>query len=412
MGNFLDRAQRALPAIRAWFRPGGVNTGGPRGETGSASGLDDQTLSLRAVRAISHGETPAGLPEVLCRAFESAPLASTDDRFVGRVACLDVVQAALAQWRAGVPAMLAVTAPKGAGLTSLLARVPALLQPGEQIDSQAFTARIGHPEDVLATVAAWFQLEQPPASAHELIVQLRAAAPRVILIDDAHFLVNRLAGLEAVRVFGALLVSTQDRHLWVLGCRGHSFARLVYLHQADRFFTHRLELPYFTPDELAEILRLRLQSADLAVTDGEADAADAPTGLGAGRLGELHRRSGGKPDLAFACLLQASGAIGDGRRCLVARPPEVDVSALQELERPELLALAELIVHGSLSVTEHGAIFRVPSASSALSLSYLYNLGLLDRFGAEGDESAIHYAVAEPIWALVVKHLETANFLY
>jgi len=113
VGNFLDRAQRALPAIRAWFRAGGVNTGGPRGETGSASGLDDQTLSLRAIRAISHGETPAGLPEVLCRAFESASLASTDDRFVGRAACLDVVQAALAQWRAGIPAMLAVTAPPG-----------------------------------------------------------------------------------------------------------------------------------------------------------------------------------------------------------------------------------------------------------------------------------------------------------
>ena len=405
MVEFLNKAQRAALAVRTWFRSG-------QARPAPASVADEESTSLQAIRCISHGEGIAGLPEMLQSACESAPLSTTDARFVGRAESLGVVEAAIAQWRAGVPAMLVVTAPQGAGLTSLLARIPALLQPGEQIDSQAFTGRIGCPDEVLATVAAWFKLEPPPTSAHDLTVQLRAAAPRVILVDDGHYLVNRLAGLEPMRMFGSVLVSTQDRHLWVLGCRGHAFARLVYLHQADRFFTHHVELPYFASDELAEILRIRMKPVALQLSAGEAETADATAGLGEGRLRELYQRSGGKPDLAFACLLRASRQIVDTGYWQVARPPAVDVSVLQELERPELLALAELIVHGDLSVAEHGAIFRVPSASSALSLSYLYNMGLLDRFDAEHDESAIRYAVVKPIWALVVKYLETANYLY
>jgi len=410
--SFLDRAKRALPAIRNWFRPGGVKTNGPQGEPRSESGPDGQTLSLQIVRSISRGERVPGLPEGFYSAFDVAPLATLDERFVGRAESLGVIESAIAQWRTGGSAMLVVTAPQGAGLSSFLAKVPALLPAGEQFDSRAFAGRICHSEDVLATVASWFQLEQTPASAHALIIQLRAAAPRVILLDDAHYLVNRLAELEAVRVFGSILVATQDRHLWILGCRRHAFARLVYLHQADRFFSHLLELPYFSQDELAEVVRLRLQRAGLSLTDDEDASADVPAGLGAGRLRELHQCSGGKPDLAFAGLLRASRAVGGGSHAQMARPSAVDVSVLQKLERPELLALAELIAHGNLSVAEHGGIFRVPVASSALSLSYLYNLGLLDRIGEEDDESAVRYAVVKPISALVVKHLETANYLY
>ncbi len=412
MESFLDRAQRALSAIRNGFRPDGLKTNGSQGERGSVSGPDGHALSLQIVRAISGGERVPGLPEAFYSAFDAAPLATLDDRFVGRAESLGVIESAIAQWRTGGSAMLAVTAPQGAGISSFLARVPSLLPPGEPVDSRAFAARVCHSEDVLATVASWFDLEQTPASAHALIMQLRAAAPRVILVDDAHYLVNRLAELEAVRVFGSILVATQDRHLWILGCRRHAFARLVYLHQADRFFSHQLELSYFSQEELAEVVRLRLQRAGLSLTDDEDASADVPIGLGEGRLRELYQCSGGKPDLAFAGLLRASRAVGDGSHAQMARPSAVDVSVLQELERPELLALAELIVHGNLSVAEHGGIFRVPRASSALSLSYLHNLGLLDQFGDEGDESAIRYAVVKPIWALVVKHLETANYLY
>ncbi len=410
MGDLLNRAHRGLLAVRTLFRLRTANGSGD--EPGSATGPDKDVLSPRQARSISRGEQSAALPEDIRRAFDAAPLGSPDDRFVGRDEALAVLEAALEQWRAGVPTMLAITSPQGAGVTSLLAKIPELLQSDERVDLQVIAERVHAPEEVLAMVAGWFQLEQQPADAHELIALLHAATPRVILIDDGHYLVNRLAGLEAVRVFGALLVATQDRHLWVLGCRGHAFARLIYLHQADRFFTHRLELSYFTEDELAEVLRHRLQRVAAPITDGEAEAADASAGLGPARLRELHQRSGGKPDTAFACLLQACRLVEETGHWCIEPPLALEVSVLQKLERPELLALAELIAHGNLSVAEHGAIFRVPSEASALSLGYLHNLGLLERLGVQSDESAVRYAVVKPIWALVAKHLETANYLY
>ncbi len=412
MGSLLERTGRALQNLTDTMRARLSGSTGRRIERRSVPGPSEQALSLDKIRRLGCAAPALSLPPNLQQVLSTAPLAPNDPGFVGRTDALDTIGRVIEQWRAGVSTMLLITGPQGSGITSLMLRIRGLLNVGEKTQSQVLSTRLGRSDDVLRLIADWFQLEQRPDSAQDLIAQLRAAAPRVMLIDDGHYLVNRMAGLEATRVFGSILVATQDRHLWVLGCRHQAFARLVNLHHADRFFSHWIELGYFTPEELSEAFRLRFEQAGLTLADCEAAADIPPSGPGPTRLRELYQRSGGKLDAAFLSLLGACRLDETTGHWCIEPPQGMDVAVLQTLEHSELFTLAELIVHGGLSIEEHRALFRLPHEASALTLEYLFNLGLLDRIGESASGASIRYQVTKPIWALVVKYLETANYLY
>jgi hypothetical protein len=324
--------------------------------------------------------------------FAPEALPAGDARFVGRTGELETLGGIVERWRSGHAIMAAVTGPQGCGITSLLNQVPGLLAADTVYHSERLGERLRDSSAVLALVTQLFDLQTAPDSSAALIDQLNAAVPRVVILDNAHFLAFRVMGArDAARRLGAVMVATQPRHLWIMGCRRQAWLRMAYLHQVERFFTHVLELDYFSAEQLGELIAAR-QSAP---------AADAPPP----DLPRLHQLCRGKPDLGFLYLHCGTSTEAGSYRPL-------DVSILKRLEMDELFTLAELAVHGSLHSGEHSQIFRLSPQNSQLQLNQLCNQGLVERLGPDGASPEARYRITPILSALVSDHLYKSNYLY
>ena len=329
----------------------------------------------------------------LGRSFALDPLPVGDERFVARAGDLEALGTSIERWQRGHPVMVAVTGPQGCGITSFLNQVPSLLDANTVCHSEPLGERLRSSADVLAMMARLFNLQTVADSVAALIDELNAAAPRVLLLDNAHFLVFRVMGArDAARTLGAVMVATQRRHLWIMGCRRQAWRRMMYLHQVERFFTDVLELEYFSTEQLGDVIAAR-------------QAATPTEEVPDNKLQRLQQLCRGKPGLGFL-YLQCGEASESGD----IRP--LDLSVFKQLEMDDLFTLAELAVHGSLHLEEYCQIFRLSIENSQLRLQHLCNQGLVERLDPDGSNPAVRYRVTPVLSGLVSDHLYKSNYLY
>ena len=306
--------------------------------------------------------------------------------------------------------MIAVTGPQGCGITSFLQQLADRVGGPETYRYGKLTRRPYDSSDTLALLSAMVGCEQPRTSVDQLVEYLNGLTPSVFAIDNGHFLACRIMGAnEAIRVFGAVMVATQQRHLWLLGCQEYAWRRLSYVYHAERYFGDHIELAFLSEAELGECLANRLQASGMELaTDRGGEQQRIPTVL-ARQLSIVHKLSNGKPDLACFYFL-TSLRIGTGAEPLdMQAPVALDFSALKQLLSEELFTLAEVAAHGQLTLSEHRAVFRVSEQESRLLLERLYHQCLLDK-----DPSAVEptYRLVPLYSDVVTRYLSNANFLY
>jgi len=333
-----------------------------------------------------------------------------DARFVGRAEQLERSETILEHWRAGQSSMIAVTGPRGCGITSFLQQLPAHLSNNETLRHTSLTRRPGDIDDSLAQLCSIVGCTQPVSSTEELLEFLNNAPPSVFVIDNGHFLACRIMGvLSAIHIFGAIIVATQQRHLWIMGCHEYAWRRLVYTYQVDRYFSTVVELPFFSEAELGMCLLSRIQASGITLASEMAiDNPQLPVSLQR-QLTALHKLSNGKPDLAFFYLLNALQV--EEKSGLVDLQPAIgmDFGILKTLINEELFTLAEITVHGELTIKDHSAIFRCSQQESWLLLERLYHYCLLNK-NETGDEAV--YKLLPMYAGLITRHLAHANYLY
>ena len=372
---------------------------------------DEQTepTKIQADLCLALAARPA-LPETVLQAFAAEPLAAGDARFIARHEQLDRGLAALELWRAGRGSMIAVTGPQGCGITSFLQQLAARAGEHETCRYGKLTRRPYDISDTMVLLNAAIGCEQPRGSVEELVEYLNGLTPSVFAIDNGHFLACRIMGAnEAIRVFGAVMVATQQKHLWLLGCQEYAWRRLSYVYQAERYFSDRIELAFFSEPELGECLATRLRGSGIGLDVASGGEQEPIPAVLARHLSALHKLSNGKPDLAFFYFLNSLLVHAETKQLDMRAAVTLDFSALKQLTSEELFTLAEVAAHGQLTLTEHRAVFRVSAQESRLLLERLYHQCLLDK-----DPNA-----AEPTYRLVTvysdvvtRYLNNANFLY
>ncbi|MBU0752611.1 MAG: ATP-binding protein [Gammaproteobacteria bacterium] len=363
--------------------------------------------------------TGRALPPALLDAFQPAPLGPGSPLFVGREAYLQRLQKTVDAWRQQRPELVAVVGPPGCGVTSLLRQIETLLEAGERVDYHALDGRPASAVDALASCAALFDIATVPGSVEELAARINALEPRLIVLDNGHFLACRIMGAsQAVRTFGALMVATQERHQWVLGCNDEAWRRLGYVHRADRFFEEVIELAPFEREGLGALLAARLRSAGVALALPEGEAADpaaaedtdapAAVGLTDSRIATLQQLSLGRPAPAFFHLLRALEVPTDATALILHPFVRFDYAALDALARMEMFTLAEIAVHGGLTAPEHCSLLHLADHDSQMLLQRLCAMGLLER--PAGD--TLRYRLVPVHVGAVTQRLHKANYLY
>lgn len=349
------------------------------------------------------------LPKALLQAFSVEPLTAGEALLVERKEQSGRLLAALDMWRTGHGSMVVVSGPQGSGISTFLQQLATQVGDHETWRYGELTHRPYDISDSLAQVCAIVGCEQPVDSVEQLLEYLNGMAPSVIAIDNGHFLACRIMGAnEAIRVFGAVMVATQQRHFWVLGCEQYAWRRLAYIYRADRFFSEQIELPLFSEAELGECLTTRLQASGIKLdTATTTDHPQSPPAL-ARQLTTLHRLSNGKPDFAFFYLLGAL-IIDEDKLWDIQPLVELDFSLLKQLISEELFTLAEVAAHGQLNIDDHRAIFRCSREESWLLLERLYHQCLLDR--NDTDDEPVYQLV--PVYSdVITRFLNNANYLY
>lgn len=353
-----------------------------------------------------------GIPEALLEVFSELPLDSADPRFTGREAALGIAADALGRWRAGQAAMVVVSGPRGCGVTSLLRHFGTLMRSDEHLRYECLTRRLTDVDHTMAQVAHLFDLDAIPDTLDELVQAVNLVPPRVVAVDDGFWLASRVMGsFQALRTLGAVMVASQERHLWVLGCPAEAWRRICYLHQAERYFSHRIELGFFDAKEFAALVNNRLVAAGLAEPTAEHAEAEEETPPLGRHLAAIHRQTRGKLDLAFFHLLRTLSIDRESGELGFEPLVPINFAVLRELGRDELFTLAEIAAHGCLGGREHQALFRLSPEDSRMRLEYLCRRNLIEAVGS-GAGGEANYRLVPMFSDAITSHLVNANYLY
>lgn len=349
------------------------------------------------------------LPTALTMAFDHQPLPAEDPRFVARTEAFKQIQTAITKWQNHLPSLTAVVAAHGSGLSSFLNQLRLTL-PTQIIPIHfSLAVRPTTVESTLSIITKVFSLAEVPRTVAQAVTVINALPSTAIIIDDAHMLVSRQMGAQAgVQAFGAVLVATQQRHCWILGCAEQAWRRLSYLYEMDRFFDQVIRLDYLDVNALNEAIERRLSCSGYqwAMRAGVVNDED-PFKVHAKKLHDL---SFGHLPLAFFILLHAIKV--EGTQLHLDLFNTIDSSALKDCDLEEQFSLAEIYVHGSLSEAEHQMMFGLSAEQNLLRLERLCRMGLLNLVRTAETESSNLYRLTPLLSHATVAHLVNSNRLY
>ncbi|BFM09926.1 hypothetical protein R50072_00790 [Simiduia litorea] len=352
------------------------------------------------------------LPRALVAAFNTEPLEPNDPRFVGREEELAALLDALEDWRNGRASLTAITAPHGAGITSLLNQVRSKVQPAEILSCLSLAMRPCSAAEALRLMNSIFEFEPAPETVSEMVLAIKNSPPRVIIIDDGHMLLSRKMGnMAAVQTIGAILVATQHCHCWIVGCAKQAWRRLSFLYQSDRFFNRIIELDYFSAGEMSDIIERRFYglgyewSERLALEEDKADPMPA-------KFKQLHDISNGLPEMAFFFLLFAMEKEPDVEAFGLSQFSHLDTGIIKTCSEEELFSLAEIFVHGVMEHADHETLFRISPEQSLLRLERLCRAGILHRIATGEHYTSNSYYLSPILAQAMVSHLVLSNRLY
>lgn len=351
-------------------------------------------------------EHRATFPLVYRRLFGEAPL-ERRRLLAGRDAPLDLVRDHVARWERGDPAgSLLIEALPGVGRTSFLA-VMAEETETPPVRWLALTERMTREASLVAVLAP--ALDHPAASTlDELETALRSGAPRsggIVIVDDIeHLFLHLPGGAGLMEAFLGFCTRTDSHVHWILSINGVAGPVIrAELPAALRAFRHVRLDPLGREDlELALLTRHEWSGLALQVLPPEHPGFFLRRRLARTRTAEararllrslyidrLMRAAGGEIGQALlywirSATFEAAGGEGQGGQVTLRPVDKLDYRFLGSLPLVSTMTLRALLMHATLTVAEHAAIFRFSEEQARQTLEHLLAQRLLQPRLPEG----------------------------
>lgn len=342
---------------------------------------------------------------------------------IGREQAIDQINNAIELWRDNQGELSAIIAPFGSGVSTFIQNVIRGQQTSEPILWLSFCQAPLSSKEAIATLYDCFDIQDLPQSITEAIRLINAQPKHIILLDDIHRLMQRRMGsYQALVTLATILMETRQRHCWIMGCETYVWQRLSSQYQITHFIKTVVQLKYFTQTELTTFLTLHLPDIgiNLPQESNNADESEADSELTI-ELNALESHSKtlmkicqGHPKLALFILKHSINEhkISKLSELQSKNIFNIDTHALKSLDEESLFALAEIYVHGGLTVENLSIIFNMSIEESSLTLEFLSRQGLLITQYCESDFARHFYQIPPVLSKIVAMHLLNHNKLF
>lgn len=398
-----------------------------------------QARSSRTIRTLAAADVEAqSAPLVYQKLFTLEPI-SDPGLLVARDGELADVLARWTRWKEiedGVPTLVIGRA--GSGVSSFINAVTTRIRE----DAGTMTVvplihRVYGEAELAGILSEAFKL--PPTESLDTLAQSVLGAP-IQSIPDAlavdgmeHVYLRTPGGTDLMERLLTFMSETASRVFWVAGLTTSAWQLVQKSEPTAVSQVDRIELPQLTPVQLCEAVMRRHGRSGLQVRFEEPEGRRLlkrrlrrKRGVEAQQellkedyFEQLHRASLGTLRLAlFQWLQYAEFDTADGvvRMKPVDRP---DFSLLEALDLTQNFTLKAFLEHGTLTLGEHDAVFRIPRHESYQIFESLGNRNLIepiDRKEGERRQSEIveglHYRVRPLLTGAVIAHLERRNIVH
>ncbi|ABA89950.1 hypothetical protein Pcar_2714 [Syntrophotalea carbinolica DSM 2380] len=397
-----------------------------QGIMGLRPGGDKIAKSESMLRSIADLPTPeailqrAGeLPPVCRRMFTSGALKNREF-MIGKNKDLDTLRELFKRWQEGLLCSIAVTGPDGSGKTSLVNCFQSELGTQWPVLRFSIDSRLTNEPQLLEACRQWLELAEPPADLDAVEAYLNNLPRGVIIVENLHNLLLRtVGGLDVARAFLRLVLASRHRQLWVVTVRKYPWHRMRYLLTMDRYFTHQVHTLFNSQSEIRDALLLRVHTSSYPVTflNGQEEAISQKPATGKDEqtsrqdrfFADLFAATRGNMQAALYYWLMNLEYDEQQQTLLVSPMGKIDYGPLRSLDRAQLYALAEVIAHGGLSISEHATIFGGSSLQSRMLLDHLAQLNLL-QYPHEQNPTAA-YQLNPLFFAPITSLLESRNII-
>jgi len=344
---------------------------------------------------------------------------------LGRELAMEQISNAIELWRKQQGELSAITAPFGAGLSHFINNIIHSQAAAEPILWLSFYRAPLSTKEAISSLFSCFDINDDPQSITDAISLINAQPAKIIFIDDMHkLMLRRMGNYQALVTLATILMETRQKHCWIMGCETYVWQRLSSQYQISHFFKTVVHLAYLNQPAMHTLLSLHL--ADLGITlpaqsaiktlDDTAKAAPLDIELTAieEHSKTLVANSQGHPKLALLLLKRSIAT--QGIKQLSKLPStdiiSVDTKALSCLDEESLFALAEIYIHGGLTVENLSIIFNISVENSSLTLEFLSRQGLIIPQYCEEDFVRHYYQITPALTQIVAVHLVNHNKLF
>jgi hypothetical protein len=365
---------------------------------------DTQKKPMLSIYAIAKLTSPP-TTHMQCGLPIGFPLAEFETSFIGREEQLSQLKQSLDSWQEGQGELTCIVAPFGSGLSSLLSVFISSQKSGIKIGFMSFYQAPLSPKEAIAQLYACFNINQAPDSITQAIKLIKQQPAQVIVLDNLHKLMVRLMGnYQALVTLATILMETRSQHCWIFGCETFAWQRLTSQYQINNYIKSVIKIDYFSLNETTELINQYFNELELLTTEEDIERRQQA-------CKQIHMTSSGQPKLAKLLLLDAI-KLDDSQNIYFSEISELDSDSLKQCNDDDLFTLAEVYVHGGLSVSQHSDIFTTSIERSSLKLEQLNRQGMLSAQYSPVDFAAHKYAIPPCLTKIVANHLVNNNKLF
>lgn len=328
------------------------------------------------------------LPYVYKRLYQIKPL-EEEMFFEGRAEELGKIKSAYDSWKKGNYSATCIHGEKGSGASSLVNLFEQDLQ-GVEVFRYKFSHGHHSEEDFILFFKELFKNENL-TSFDDIAEFVSSGKKKVIILEDVqHFYLKKIDGFASINLLFELISMSSEQAFWLLEITTYTYNYLEKTLGINRYFRYNIELKQLNDNQIVNLImkRHRVSGYNLLFEPNNLSALDArkqKTKSNVEKQALLKQRfftnlnqfAQSNISLALLFWLRSTKSV-DGNTIVMSRIKNLNFTFLNKLNNDSIFTLHALLLHDSLSASEHALVFHQSETTSRRTLMVLEDHGLLN----------------------------------